>query len=836
MDEFLILLQAKLDEAKSKGNVNADIDKIQGQIDKLKIQAEIDPKTISNLVKQLESVLNQKINISNIGINSSNTIKAAQQTGQQIGNAINQGITNAVSKANNTLKSFSELKIGTGNIDAVLDKNGILDIEQSLTKIKQMYSEFGQVRITNKLFDPEGNLQKFRVEIQQVNGDLKESRSFMMALADSGKSFGFPEDVIRGSENFVHHLNEAKKVTNEVLTEEQKLANVMGDVREKTEQSRKAEEQRQQLAQNNAINKALEQEYQERLKVAEATKAQVDKIQLSSNGGIKNDYSTQIAKIEGNFRSLGFTEDEIQKKTSNVTNAFNTLKARVNKPFDESNYQEIISLNDKLQKELIESSNEYTKLQSSAKGFVSVQQRLSKANTIEAWNQKNSAATKDVISANEAYIASLRDLNSQMTKMQFNEIADEFKKTENSMRSLGRLGASFKEQMSQAAQSFTQWLSVSSAVMLLISKTRNAISELKEINTLLTEISKANDKLSKSDLDKIGNNSFDIASKYGKNATDYLSGVQEASRAGYENAESIAELSVAAQGAGDMTAELANQYLIATDKAYKFGGSVEKLTEVLDGSNYITNHNAVNMTELAESMSIVGSTAASFGVDVDKTTAALGTMIATTQQSGSEVARAFKAILLNIRQVSDEEEGIDAEGLTKYENACNALNVKLKETKNGVLSLRDPMEVLRDLSIEYNKLEESDIRRTDLLSSVGGKLRATQLDALLRQWDTYEAMLQQYADGTGSMAVEAEKTAKSWEGSMNRLGNTWKDTVENIANSDAIITVINSLNSLLSVVNNVTDKLGSLGTIGLGAGLFAGVKNIGKRRISVRIS
>lgn len=67
-----------------------------------------------------------------------------------------------------------------------------------------------------------------------------------------------------------------------------------------------------------------------------------------------------------------------------------------------------------------------------------------------------------------------------------------------------------------------------------------------------------------------------------------------------------------------------------------------------------TNRNAVNMTELSEGMSIVGSTAASFGVDVDETTAALGTMIATTQQSGSEVARAFRAILLNIRQVSDE--------------------------------------------------------------------------------------------------------------------------------------------------------------------------------------
>ena len=60
------------------------------------------------------------------------------------------------------------------------------------------------------------------------------------------------------------------------------------------------------------------------------------------------------------------------------------------------------------------------------------------------------------------------------------------------------------------------------------------------------------------------------------------------------------------------------------------------------------------MTELSEGMTIVASTAASFGVDVNELTAALGTMSATTQQSGSEVARAFRAILLNIRQVSDK--------------------------------------------------------------------------------------------------------------------------------------------------------------------------------------
>lgn len=92
----------------------------------------------------------------------------------------------------------------------------------------------------------------------------------------------------------------------------------------------------------------------------------------------------------------------------------------------------------------------------------------------------------------------------------------------------------------------------------------------------------------------------------------------------------------------------------------------------------------------------------------------------------------------------------------------------------------------------------------------------------------YSKMLEEYSQGTGSMAQEAEKTAKSWEGSMNRLSNTWTKVVGNIANSDAIIGAVNGLNSLLSVIDKITGSLGSLGTIGLGAGIFAGIKNIGK--------
>ena len=92
-------------------------------------------------------------------------------------------------------------------------------------------------------------------------------------------------------------------------------------------------------------------------------------------------------------------------------------------------------------------------------------------------------------------------------------------------------------------------------------------------------------------------------------------------------------------------------------------------------------------------------------------------------------------------------------------------------------------------------------------------------------------MLQNYSQGAGSLDAVASKTADSWEGSLNRLSDTWTETIGNIADSDAIVTIINSLNSLLSAGNSLTGWLGSASTIGLGAGLLAGIKNVGRDKM-----
>ncbi len=74
------------------------------------------------------------------------------------------------------------------------------------------------------------------------------------------------------------------------------------------------------------------------------------------------------------------------------------------------------------------------------------------------------------------------------------------KNTERSMRSIDQLGASLQSQMTQAAQSISKWLSLNTAVTYFISQTQNAVKELRQVDTLLTQIGASNNGLSRSDL------------------------------------------------------------------------------------------------------------------------------------------------------------------------------------------------------------------------------------------------------------------------------------------------------------------------------------------------
>lgn len=164
---------------------------------------------------------------------------------------------------------------------------------------------------------------------------------------------------------------------------------------------------------------------------------------------------------------------------------------------------------------------------------------------------------------------------------------------------------------------------------------------------------------------------------------------------------------------------------------------------------------------------------------------------------------------MNIQQVKGEvgdgEEDITSDSLSKYEKAAAALGVALKEVRNGAVALRDPMVVLDELATAFNKEADDSVKKANLISAVGGKYRGNQLSALLSQWDTYKEILETYRSDAaiGSAAMEAEKSANNWTGSINQLKNSWAKLVNEFIKSDTAISTIQSLNT---AVQNLTDS------------------------------
>ena len=531
---------------------------------------------------------------------------------------------------------------------------------------------------------------------------------------------------------------------------------------------------------------------------------------IESSMGQFGNTTTSITNLENSFTKLGLSTNEVDSKMSAVKKALNEL----NSVSDDQLVEKEKTFNLELKK----SQNEVAQLKTQLDQIYNPNKQLRLSNNIQEWLQKNTKAARDAKEQLEKYY---QELNSgEIPINRLNQISDEFEKIKITQRGLGKLGKNLKDQIAQAVTSFSQWISISSAVMLGVGKFKDAISELKELDDILTEISKTSN-LTSSQLKELGNSAFDSASEYGKSASDYLTGVQEMYRAGFDNTSEMSELSILAQSAGDMTAEMSNDYLIATSAAYDLKGNVKDLNDVLDGQNYITNNAAVSMSDMASATSGPASIASQYGVKINELSSLIAVATAKTRESGSETGNALKSLFINLQDTTSDP----------IRKAFEAVGISMTKMVNGAEKLKTPIELLKELSKAFNELPEGDTRRANILSDIGGKWHANTLSAILSDWSSFEKMESLYSQGSGSALQEAEKSANNLSGSLEKLSNDWTSFVQNIVNSDGLKTGVNLLDGLLKVVTSLSDglnSLGSFGTIGTLVGLVQSITGHGE--------
>ena len=373
-NDFNISLLAGLDINKSKEQIDKDINAIKSNIGKLEIEAKISPDTAKNITSQLnnlqiglkditidkatlDGLVNQinsalkGIKIGNINVNVGNQAQSVgQKIGQQISNSVTQTVSNAVATSKRSFDELWSAMRDSAPLKVELDENGFVDAAKTLDKIKQKYQEFGQVKITNQKFDT-GELKSFRVNIEQTNGELKETRNFLVEISDKEKSLLFPDDIIKGAESYVHHLDEAKNLSNEtgeaLNAQKKEMAEQTTYYKNKTKSAKEELDiERQILSAGEKQTEELNKQAKKRASRVSYNQGQIDKKGLNNdkqkdfNNVVKisqekynKAYTSQVdksldsvSKLKSQWEQQGIYVDEFKAKVDNLEATFKNLQ------------------------------------------------------------------------------------------------------------------------------------------------------------------------------------------------------------------------------------------------------------------------------------------------------------------------------------------------------------------------------------------------------------------------------------------------------------------------------------------------------------------------------
>lgn len=673
MDDFLISLQAKLDQLKSVSNINSDIKKLQGQLKQIKIQAKIDPNAAQVLAKELEQLINQKIKISNIQIEQSQAAKSAQQTGQQI------------------------------------------------------------------------------------------------------------------SQNIANGINQS---SSEVDSEVQKLANRINEI-----------------------------------------KRSID------NGYGASAYQNQINSLINDFQKYGVTVGSAKTQTSSLQQIFNNMEGLSG--------QELVAQADKFKQEFetVKISIEQAKLSyDKLLQPISSTKQVNLTNKIEKWLSNNTRATKSARQELELY---LKELSSgSINQEQYTKFSNRLTEIDTEMRSMGKLGRTLFQSLSEGAKKFTSWISDTAIVMKVITTTRQAISTVRNLDTALVVLKKTA-KMSASELKNFYLSANDTAKQMGVTTKEIIEQADAWSRLGFNTSDAATKMakysSMFACISPGMSLDSATDGLISVMKAFKIG--LENTDDVVDGImskiNIIGNTQAVNNSDIVDFLTRSSSAMAEANNTLEDTIA-LGTAIVEITRDAAGAGQVLKTISMRVRGYDEETEefigGVEElsgkiADLTKTASTPGGISLFSDAAKTEYKSTR---QLLQELSEIYDQLEDKN--QADLLEALAGNRNVQAVAAILNNFDTVTASLESMANSAGNAEAEMSVVMDSIDYKLNKVKETGTGIAQNLFDRDDMKSVLDVIGTFGDGLDWLTEKLGLFGSLAAGAGLFAGFKNIGKYRISVRIS
>lgn len=512
-----------------------------------------------------------------------------------------------------------------------------------------------------------------------------------------------------------------------------------------------------------------------------------------------------------------------------MANGMNEFIARLKVIIDQSSITD--AQKDLLKKKLTMKVDVDTKdATNSTKKLVTELSRLTKVNTIKKWSDNNSKAMKKYGNDINRIIQKFSQLDDEMDKITSDKLMAEFKQIQNQARQTGNIGKTAIDKLKNAWEKFGGWSLATGALTKMFHEVKEGVQFIKELDDALTDVAYTSNT-SKSQLIDLGDSAIDMAKDLNTSAKNVLEAVKIYSTA-KSTADDILRKSKPAlmlSNVSGMSGSESSKTINTALNQFELEDTEENLMDIVDTYEYVASQLNYDFTdaikELTEGIEASGSVAKNAGLNMQEYATMVGIAVEKTGQSGSTIGNAYKTIFSRITKASSTE-GTLEEDISAAEESLRSIGVEVRDRED---EFRDLTDIMADLGSIWNSL--SSVEKSNIGYNVAGTRQLNILNSLLGSWNDYSAIIGTVDERTGEALENQEIYADSLQGHLGDLEATAQSTWNNVIDSEVLKTGVDMLNGLLTLVNGLTESIGGLGTIGLGAGLFAGIKNFGRPKM-----
>lgn len=401
--------------------------------------------------------------------------------------------------------------------------------------------------------------------------------------------------------------------------------------------------------------------------------------------------------------------------------------------------------------------------------------------------KKNNSVTRESAKGSE-------QINSTLKKgaQGISQAREEYQKLSKTQESLNNVKGAIK-----------QWFGFNEVINLTKRAVRDAISQIKELDSVMTEIAVVTDMTQAELWDQI-----DLYSEMAKQYGVATSGVYEVSMLYYQQGLQTAEVMEMTEETLKMAKIAGLDYAEATDymtvaiRGFKM--EMSDAQRVVDVYSNLAAVSASDTEELAVAMSKTASSAEAVGSSFENTSAMIALMVETTREAPENIGSALKSIISRFGEMTtDPTKLVDSEGevmsLNKVDKALRSVGISLQDAQGN---FRDFDDVILELSNSWDTIDRNTQRY--IATIMAGNRQQSRFLALVGNNERLVQLTEEAANSEDAATIQAAKTMDSIASKIEQVKTSFQQFYSSMGFEEMFKGTLDWITKILSNINKMS--------------------------------